>query len=506
MLLIETGSISLYSARSINARRPYLPFVDIFKVSPSFLIPTKLLGFILFVEYHSQNVLSRCSLEYIEKSIYPGDSMSKKHPLIIGTFVLTATGFVTRLIGFFFRLFLSNTFTAEEVGLYQLIFPVYALCISLTAAGVETALSRCIAHKVALRKEKEADYLFYFALLSSLSLSLIVSIFLQTHVIPISIYILGDLRCQDLLFALSFVLPFSSIHCCVCGYCFGKKQTTLPAISQFIEQLVRVGSVFLLYQFHSSILIAVIGLAIGEFASSFFCLYCFFYAEHARFRIQEFLHSKPLFRELYTLSLPLTSTRVLTNLLQSVETISIPLSLQKFGYTNAESLSTYGILTGMALPCILFPSALTNSISTMLLPTVAEIQTTQNKQQLLSLIRKIFLFGLFFGCSCGIFFLLFSSQLGMILFQNELAGTYLQTLAWICPFLYLNSTLISVLNGLGKAGYTFFMNITSISIRICGVLFAIPSMGMQGYLHGLLYSQLAIFLLAFIPLYTYKTK
>ena len=142
----------------------------------------------------------------------------------------------------------------------------------------------------------------------------------------------------------------------------------------------------------------------------------------------------------------------------------------------------------------------------MLLPTVAEIQTTQNKQQLLSLIRKIFLFGLFFGCSCGIFFLLFSAQLGMILFQNELAGTYLQTLAWICPFLYLNSTLISVLNGLGKAGYTLFMNITSIFIRICGVLFAIPSMGMQGYLHGLLYSQLAIFLLAFIPLYTYKTK
>ena len=46
--------------------------------------------------------------------------------------------------------------------------------------------------------------------------------------------------------------------------------------------------------------------------------------------------------------------------------------------TEAKALSLYGVLTGMALPCILFPSALTNSISVMLLPTVAELQASQN--------------------------------------------------------------------------------------------------------------------------------
>ena len=78
------------------------------------------------------------------------------------------------------------------------------------------------------------------------------------------------------------------------------------------------------------------------------------------------------------------------NILQSIEAVSIPIKLQLYGMNVKASLSTYGVLTGMALPCILFPSAITNSVSTMLLPTVAEIQAMDERSQLSSLIRKVF--------------------------------------------------------------------------------------------------------------------
>lgn len=61
ILVIDTGVSSLYCARSIRALRPYLPFVDSFKFSPSFIqliIPSIVLGFSL-VGYHSYFVLSR---------------------------------------------------------------------------------------------------------------------------------------------------------------------------------------------------------------------------------------------------------------------------------------------------------------------------------------------------------------------------------------------------------------------------------------------------------------
>ena len=87
--------------------------------------------------------------------------MSNKHKILIGTFVLTATGFLSRFIGFFFRMFLSHTFGEEQVGLYQLIFPIYALCFSLSSAGIETSISRSTARKFSTNKKEEALQLLY---------------------------------------------------------------------------------------------------------------------------------------------------------------------------------------------------------------------------------------------------------------------------------------------------------------------------------------------------------
>ena len=102
-------------------------------------------------------------------------------------------------------------------------------------------------------------------------------------------------------------------------------------------------------------------------------------------------------------ALPLTASRVLLNLFQSLEAISIPLALQKYGMSISASLSTYGILTGIALPCILFPSALTNSISTMLLPEVASMPDAQKKMLFRSFYGKLFFLPVSWFCLPAIF-------------------------------------------------------------------------------------------------------
>ena len=76
-------------------------------------------------------------------------------------------------------------------------------------------------------------------------------------------------------------------------------------------------------------------------------------------------------------------------LLQCLEAFSIPWNLQYYGLDRNESLRIYGVLTGMALPCILFPSALTGSLATMILPSVAQIEAENNTRKLRRLIRKV---------------------------------------------------------------------------------------------------------------------
>lgn len=441
--------------------------------------------------------------------------MSRKHTIIKGTFILTLTGFATRFMGFFYRIFLSHTFGEEGVGLYQLIFPVYALCFSLTSAGIELALSRCVAARTVRGKHNEAKELLYASLVLTVTLSVCVTLILQKYAVFISDHFLQEPRCAELLIILSYAFPFASIHSCICGYYFGLKKTGIPAVSQFLEQGARILGVFLLYLYgvrhgiRFGISIAVAGLVAGECVSSLFTLRTLLGRKRGgnllRIPLRRFV---PHTRELLSLSVPLTASRVLLNLLQSIEAVSIPVRLQTHGMTLSQSLGAYGILTGMALPCILFPSAITNSISTMLLPTVAEIQALKRRRELSELMHKVTYSCIFLGSICCVSLLSFGKWIGAVLFHSPMAGNYIITLAWMCPFLYTNNTLISMINGIGKTTLSFFINFASLCLRIASVFFLIPVLGIKGYLWGLLASQIFVFLvcLAYLEYYLRSAK
>lgn len=438
--------------------------------------------------------------------------MSRKQAIIRGTLILTLTGFTTRFMGFFYRVFLSHTFGEEGVGLYQLIFPIYALCYSLTVAGVETALSRSVARRITLHKEKEAQELLYTSIVITVSFSFIVMLFIQKNALLLSSSFLKDSRCEELLVILSYAFPFSALHSCVSGYYFGLKRTGVPATSQLIEQTFRILCVYMLYLIGQKngtsfgISIAVAGLIAGEVVSSLFCLHSILdHSKSLRHMRPTFGAFRKHFKELLFLSLPLTASRVLLNLLQSVEAVSIPVKLQTYGLSVKDALSTYGVLTGMALPCILFPSAITSSISTMLLPAVAEIQTLNNHREMSVLIKKVVSSCVLLGSACCVLLLILGDWIGSILFGSPMAGSFIVTLSWICPFLYTNNTLISIINGIGKTSLSFIINTLSLLVRIGSVWLFIPVYGIPGYLWGLLASQLCIFFFCIIYLWLYTT-
>ena len=67
-----------------------------------------------------------------------------------GTFLLTSAGLISRIMGFFYRIFLSHTIGAEGIGLYQLVVPLQHLVLAMTTFGIQTSLSRLISSHTAL--------------------------------------------------------------------------------------------------------------------------------------------------------------------------------------------------------------------------------------------------------------------------------------------------------------------------------------------------------------------
>lgn len=319
--------------------------------------------------------------------------MKKSNPLITGTLILTFTGFASRFIGFFYRIFLSRVFGAEGMGLYQLTAPVLALTFSVTVSGMQTAISKFVASETTTRDYRSSFRTlfvgFWIAMFLSIGCTLTTYLFSNT----IAANLLFEPRTAPLLRIISLSIPMSTIHSCINGYFYGIRKTSIPSLTQLAEQIIRVGSVYVIYTFclgkgyTPTISFAVVGLIIGEAASmlvSVAAIYQRFYSltsshcliEKARQHTSSYLHEAG---RLLSVAVPLSLNRTLINFLQSIEAIYIPQCLRLYGYDGSKALSVYGVLTGMALPLILFPCAITNSISVLLLPIVSEADSNGNQ-------------------------------------------------------------------------------------------------------------------------------
>ena len=424
-----------------------------------------------------------------------------KNPLITGTLLMTASGVLSRIIGFFYKVFLSRTIGAEALGIYQLIGPVFSMCFALTASAIQTSISKFVGDVIGqcsdnLCGEKKARTYLWIGLILSCTLSLVIGAVVYINAGWIAFRLLGEVRCAPLLILLTYTLLPSCIHACINGYYYGKKRAGIPSACQLVEQLARVGSVWLIYQVTQeqglafSAFHAVVGLVIGEAAGLLFCLLAFASEKHlpkGSYQSLRYNYGK-MGKMLLTMVIPLTLNRVSVAFSASLENLLIPQRLQLYGYNTADALSIYGILTGMTLSIILFPSVLTNSFSVLLLPAISEAKGQDNREKISQAIKKAILYGLLLGLVFTILFLLTGKQIGNLIFHNTLAGAFIRQLSWLCPLMYITSLLSSILHGLGNARQVFFVNLLACLIRISMIWFLIPSYGISAYLWGMLLS------------------
>ncbi len=423
--------------------------------------------------------------------------------LLKGTIILTFTGILTRLIGFVYKIYLSNILGAHMLGIYQLIFPVFHICFTLFASGIQTAISQIIASKsdsIATVKK-----ILFTAILISLIVSGTLSVTTFFASDYIALYCLGEYECTKLIKILAFAYPFCGVSACINGCYYGFKKASVPAVSQLLEQLARVAFVYVVAIIISGsnpklmCAIAVCGMGVGECVSMIYSvirILIFFKKDVSNCQISE---TSAITKQILKISVPLTGNRLVIALLSSVETILIPCMLKKYGMSAKEALSVYGVLTGMAMPFILFPSTITNSLSVLLLPTISEANS--NKTGVRKISNICILCSVAWGIVSTIVFLTFGADLGAKVFNSESVGLFIEMLALLCPFMFTATTLTSIINGLGYTHTTFFITIIGLTIRILFTVKLVPLQGIEGYLISLIISQLVITVFSY---YYYK--
>ena len=416
--------------------------------------------------------------------------MPKKKSIAAGALILTAASIITRLLGFVYRIYLTNEVGAEGIGLYQLIMPIYSLAWSICCSGFSVVVSKIVAQENIKGESGNMGRALKTGLIITGIISAAVAglIFFLSPVLAGNLY--NDPRIELSFKILSFAIPFMSIGSCIRGYFLGLHEPSVPAVSQVLEQLVRMGAAFVLggtflkMGLEYACAACVIGILAGEVLSMLYVAYSYgAFKKRRKLTKHPTIGAKAMTAMIFSMAMPLTLNRISGSLLSAVENILIPTRLQAFGLTQAEAISQFGRITGMAFPLIFFPSALLMALATTLVPAVAEAVAVKNLARVNHMASRVFFFSAVIGAGAAAIFAAIPYELGFAIYKQDISEM-LFILAFMCPLWYLNITFSGILNGLGEQLLMFKNGIVSSVINILFIWFLVPAWGVHGFIAG----------------------
>ncbi len=409
-----------------------------------------------------------------------------------GTVILTVSGLIVRLSGFFYRIYLSNLIGAEGMGLFQLIAPVYSLVILTLTAGISIAVSKLVAQEHAKGNLTNSRRITQTALVIVTMTGILVSLLMYINLGAIVDIFIKDRRTYQAMVFLLPCIPIIAASSAVKGYFYGIQNMMPTAVSQVVEQAVRIVVVLISAEYYVragieyACALATAGMALGEI-SSLLLLAGFYWVKNKKGALPQAqtrstYSKRRISYMLLKIAVPVSSNRFVSSIMSTVEYILIPRMLLAGGLDYKSSIEVYGRMTGMAMPLIFFPTIITSSLATTLVPSITEAMSLRHYRAANGRIAKAIQFSSVLGfLFAGIFFA-YSRNISDIVYKNEDIGKILFQLSFTCVFIYLHQTLLGIMNGLDRQTITLRNSLAGNILRIAAVVFLVPHYGIESYI------------------------
>lgn len=438
--------------------------------------------------------------------------MKSRRKFFYNAFMIASSALAIRSIGVVFGVYVSNQAGAEAMGLFSLVMSVFGFALTVATSGVNLAVTRMISEALGkndpglLRKSmrKCIEYSMFFSIVSG------VVLFVFAEYIGSSI--LKDTRTVFSLRILAVALPFISLTSAFNGYFTAVRRVFKNALCQILEQFIKIGFTVFLFQrlLQNGIEYACISLVaadtISEF-SAFFISGILYLLDERKFVPKKSTGStdKVIKKQLYSIALPVAFSAYIRSGLLTIEHILIPRELSKSGFATDTALASYGMLHGMVMPIILFPTAILASFAGLLIPELSECAVKNEKAQIQKIVIRALRCSILFSLIISGFFICFSDELGRLLYSSSEVGKYIRLIAPLIPVMYLDSVTDAMLKGLGEQVYSMNVNIIDALLSIILVTLLLPSFGINGYIMTIYTTELINASLSIVRLLT-KTE
>lgn len=392
--------------------------------------------------------------------------MDKKKTFLQGAAVLGIAGLIIKALGAVFRIPLANIIGDDGMSYYQTAYPIYVLFLTLSTAGIPTAISRMVAERNAVDNQKEAHRVFKvsFVLLSGIGIVSSAILFFGAD------FIVGQLGNTGAKLAMQAIAPallFVPLMASYRGYFQGMQEMGPTATSQVVEQLFRVaaGLSMAVMFVPMGLEYAAAGASFGATAGAVGGLLCvmFVYAGNrkrilravSRDRHEKGESAKRILFKIFIIAVPITIGAAIMPIMNTIDVGIVMRRLQETGYTEEAARKLYGQLSGMAGPLINFPQVLTQAIAMSLVPAVAAAYRRKEMTDLRMNVSMGLRAAMIIGMPCAFGLMTLSEPIMRLLYPAQIssavsAAPCLFVLAIGVVFLSSVQTTTGILQGVGK--------------------------------------------------------
>ncbi|WP_434748610.1 putative polysaccharide biosynthesis protein [Paenibacillus amylolyticus] len=159
--------------------------------------------------------------------------------LLQGAFILGLAAIISKIIGAFQKIPLQNLGGDGVFGIYNTVYPLYMLIITLAAAGLPLAVSKFVAEQNALGRPEESRRIIRLSsmLLGGIGILTAMAMYVSA---PWVAGLIGNQHVIPSIKAASLALLCVPLMTGLRGYFQGMQQMVPTAVSQVVEQTVRV--------------------------------------------------------------------------------------------------------------------------------------------------------------------------------------------------------------------------------------------------------------------------
>ena len=425
-----------------------------------------------------------------------------------GAFILAGAAMFSRLLGAVYRIPLGRVMGDYFVGLYGAGYSIYTALIGISTLGINVAISKVMAERIAQDDERGAHRVFRIALVLLAVAGLVSALALGLTARLLAIYVIRNVDAYYSILALAPALFFVALEGSFRGYFQGYQRMGAPAISQITEQLFRVGSVLIL----ALALLprgeaiaaggAAFGATVGAGAGALYLLVPYFLSHRAvRLRLAATDPPKEppepaaaIVRRIVVLAIPISIAGVVIPLMGMVDAFVVPYRLQAIGYSAHDATALYGQLSQFAMTLINLPAVVTYGLQTSLVPAISEAQTLRNTAGIRNKTASAMRVTLLVALPAFLGLWLLAGPICGLLYNHPEAGIPLAAVSTATLFLMLQQTTSGVLQGLGRTDIPVRNLIIGVLVKavLAWVLIGVPALNIR----GAAYSTVAGFLVA----------